>query len=171
MEYPDIEVLAKKIGVPATHTKDDGTTACTHSIINDPWQHPRSSPTLSSSPNRNTSSHLPENTLFPPGTKPLIAAFEGGVVGALGWSLLLQLAVSCHVLNPSSEKYFRRIKEAKFGQKIRHFQPEGPKRDADLAKGKEGPVAVDGWLAKSEGKFVFGDTVSYTDDVLAGWLI
>lgn len=169
MEYPDIEALAKKIGAPATGTKDDGTPAYTLPIINDP----NTGKVISDSfliAEYLDATYPNGNTLFPSGTKPLVEAFEGGVVGALGGILQLQLAISCPILNPPSEKYFRVTREAKFGQKIEEFSPEGPKRNADLAKGKEGLAAVDGWLAKSRGKFVLGDTVSYADGVLAGWL-
>jgi len=169
VEYPDIEDLAKKIGAPPTRTKDDGTPGYTLPIINDPNTGKVISDSFLIAEYLDTT-YPNGNTLFPPGTKPLIAAFEGGVIGALGGILLLQFAVSCYVLNPSSEEYFRRTREARFGRKIEEFSPEGPKRDADLAKGEEGLAAVDGWLAKSEGKFVLGDTVSYADGVLAGWL-
>ncbi|KAG9313020.1 hypothetical protein JVU11DRAFT_6459 [Chiua virens] len=170
VEYPDIEALAKKIGAPSTGTKDDGSPAYTLPIISDP----NTGKVVSDSfliavyldatyPNRGA-------TLFPAGTKPLIAAFESGIVGALGGLFPLQLAASCVVLNPPSEVYFRRTREASFGKKIEEFSPEGPTRQADVAKGREAFNAVDGWLAKSEGKFVLGNTVSYADGVLAGWL-
>lgn len=169
VEYPDIEALAQKIGAPATGTKSDGTPLYTLPIINDP----NTGKVIADSfliAEYLDATYPNGTTLFPSGTKPLVAAFEGGIVGALGGVLLLQLAVSCHALNPSSEKYFRRTREAAFGQKIEEFSPEGPKRDADIAKSKQGFDAVDGWLAKSEGKFVLGNTISYADCVLAGWL-
>ncbi|KAF8555991.1 hypothetical protein OG21DRAFT_1410007 [Imleria badia] len=169
VEYPDIEALAKKIGALPTSTRADGTPYYTLPIINDP----NTGKVIADSfliAEYLDATYPDGNTLFPPGTKPLVAAFEGGIVSALGGIGLLQLAVSCYVLNPSSAEYFRRTREAKFGQKIEEFSPEGPKRDADIAKGKEGFDAIDGWLAKSEGKFVLGDTISYADGVLAGWL-
>ncbi|KAG8220972.1 hypothetical protein J3R82DRAFT_2477 [Butyriboletus roseoflavus] len=169
VEYPDIESLAKKIGAPATGTKDDGTPAYTLPIINDP----NTGKVIADSfliAEYLDATYPNGNTLFPSGTKPLVEAFESSVVGAIGGILPLQLAISCFILNPPSEKYFRATREAKFGQKIEAFSPEGPKRDADLAKGKEGLAQVDNWLAKSDGKFVLGNTVSYADAVLAGWL-
>ena len=169
MEYPDIAALAKKIGAPPTATKDDGTPTYTLPIINDP----NTGKVIADSfliAEYLDAAYPNGTTLFPPGTKSLIAAFESGVVGAINGILLLQLAVSCHILNPPSGKYFRETREARFGLKIEEFSPEGPKRDADLAKAKEGLAAVDAWLAKSEGKFVLDDTISYADGVLAGWL-
>lgn len=170
VEYPDIEALAKKIGAPATGTKGDGTPLYTLPIINDP----------------NTGKVIADsfliaiyldatypngNTLFPHGTKPLIEAFESGIVGALNAVIPVQLATSCYILNPPSQAYFRVTREAMFGKKIEEFSPVGTKRDADLAKAKEALTAVDGWLAKSEGKFVLGNTASYADGILAGWFV
>ncbi|KIJ65619.1 hypothetical protein HYDPIDRAFT_110749 [Hydnomerulius pinastri MD-312] len=170
VEYPDIEALAKKIGAPPTGTKDDGSPSYTLPIINDP----NTKKVVSDSfiiAEYLDATYPGGNTLFPAGTKSLIEAFEAGVVGGLGGVLLLQLALSCYILNPSSEKYFRATREAKFGLKIEEFSPEGSKREADLAKGKEGLAAVDGWLAKNGGgKYVMGNTVSYADGILGGWL-
>ncbi|EGN96659.1 hypothetical protein SERLA73DRAFT_184766 [Serpula lacrymans var. lacrymans S7.3] len=85
--------------------------------------------------------------------------------------MLLQLAQSCGVLNPSSEKYFRETRESKFGIKIEEFSPVGAKRDADLAKGKEGLSTVHGWLSKNGGgKYILGSTVSYADGITGGWI-
>jgi glutathione S-transferase len=170
VEYPDIEALAKKIEAPATGTKDDGSPSYTLPIINDP----NTGKVVSDSfliAEYLDATYPGGNTLFPPGTKPLIEAFEAGVVGGIGAILPLQLALSCYILNPSSEKYFRATREAKFGKKIEEFSPAGTHRDADLAKGKEGLTAVDGWLSKNGGgKFVMGNTVSYADGILGAWL-
>jgi len=170
VEYPDIESLAKKIGAPATGTKGDGSPSYTLPIIQDP----NTGKVIADSfliAEYLDATYPTGNALFPAGTKPVIAAFESGIVNALGGLFMQQLALSCSILNPSSEAYFRRTREAQFGKKIEEFSPEGATRDADLAKGKEAFAAVDGWLAKSEGKFVLGNTVSYADGILAGWFI
>ncbi|KAF9240703.1 hypothetical protein BU15DRAFT_61367 [Melanogaster broomeanus] len=169
VEYPDIEALAKKIGAPSTGAKPDGTPLYTLPIINDP----NTGKVIADSfliAEYLDATYPNGNTLFPPGTKPLFASLESGVVGALGGILMLQLALSCYGLNPASEKYFRETREAAFGMKIEEFSPES-KREADLAKAKGDLAAVDGWLAKSDGKYVMGNTISYADGILAGWLI
>lgn len=170
VEYPDIEALAKKIGAPSTGTKGDGSPSYTLPIINDP----NTGKVISDSfliAEYLDATYPGGNTLFPPGTKALIEAFEGGFVGKIGPIFPLQLALSCSILNPSSEKYFRATRETTYGKKIEEFSPAGAQRDADLAKGKEGLAAVDGWLSKNGGKkFVMGDTISYADGILGGWL-
>ncbi|KAF8141568.1 hypothetical protein EV363DRAFT_25065 [Boletus edulis] len=169
VEFPDIEAVALKIGAPATGTKD-GKPTYTLPIINDP----NTGKIISDSfliAEYLDATYPGKPTLFPPGTKPLIAALESGIINALGGLFMMQFAVTYSILNPRSQEYFRRTREASFGKKIEEFSPVGPVRDADLAKGKAAFTTVDGWLAKSEGKFVLGDTISYADCVLAGWFI
>jgi glutathione S-transferase len=169
VEYPDIEALAKKIGAPPTRTKPDGSPMYTLPIINDP----NTGKVISDSfliAEYLDATYPGGNTLFPPGTKPLIASLEAGVRSAFGSIFLLQLGLSYYILNPASEKYFRATREAAFGMKIEEFCSES-KRAADLAKAEGDFAAMDGWLAKSDGKYVMGDTVSYADGILAGWMI
>lgn len=170
VEYPDIEALAKKIGAPPTGAKADGCPSYTLPIINDP----NTGKVVSDSfliAEYLDATYPSGTTLFPPGTKPLMAALEAGVIGAIGSIFPYQLASSCYILNPSSEKYFRATREASYGKKIEEFSPAGAQRDADWAKAKEGLVAVDGWLSKNGGgKFVMGNTVTYADGILGAWL-
>ncbi|KAG0709315.1 hypothetical protein DFH29DRAFT_986687 [Suillus ampliporus] len=146
-----------------TGTKDDGSPSYTLPIINDP----NTGKVVADSfliAEYLDATYPGGNTLFPPGTKPLIAAFEAGVIGGIGSILPLQLALSCYILNPSSEKYFRATREAAFGKKIEDVTD-------DWAKGKKGIAAIDGWLSNNGGgKFVMGNTVSYADGILGGWL-
>ena len=168
VEFPDIEPLAKKIGAAPT-ILTDGTPAYSVPIISDP----NTGKVISDSfliAEYLDATYPDGRTLFPPGTKPLFAAFESGILDALKGVFMAQLVASYNIMNPSSQEYFRRTREARFGQKIEEFSPMGPKRDADVAKGKAGFDVVDGWLSKSEGKFVFGDTISYADGILAAWL-
>jgi len=168
VEFPDIESKAKEIGALPTRTKADGTPVYTLPIINDP----NTGKVISDSfliAEYLDATYPDRPTLFPTGTKPLVAAFESGILNALGGVLMLQIATSFSILHPSSKVYFRRTREATFGKKIEEFAPAS-QRDADVAKTKEGFAKVDQWLAKSEGKFVLGNTVSYADCVLAGWL-
>ena len=170
MEFPDIEALAKRIGAPPCSYGSDGTPNYTVPIISDP----NTGKVVSDSfliAEYLDATYPGEKVLFPPGTKPLVAAFEAGVVNAMSGLFPVQLTATCGILNPSSEAYFRRTREPMFGRKVEEFSSEGPQRDADVAKGKAAFDAVDGWLAKSEGKFVLGDSISYADAVLGGWFV
>ncbi|KAG2136182.1 hypothetical protein BD769DRAFT_1626939 [Suillus cothurnatus] len=157
VEYPDIEALAKKIGAPPTSTNADGSPLYTLPMINDP----------------NTGKVVADSFLI---AEYLDATYPrwnylAGVIGGLGSIFLHQLAISCYILNPSSEKYFRATREANYGRKIEEFSPAGAQREADWAKTKEGLVAVDGWLSKNGGgKFVMGDNITYADGILGGWM-
>ena len=168
VEGPGIEALAKKIGAAPT-IMADGTPGYTVPIISDP----NTGKVISDSfciAEYLDATYPDGRTLFPPGTKPLLAAFESGIVNALKGVIMAQLVATYNILNPSAQEYFRRTREARFGRKIEEFSPVGPKRDADVAEGKAGFDAVDGWLSKSEGEFVLGDTISYADGILAAWL-
>ena len=167
VEYPDIEAIAKKIGAPPT-VMTDGTPGYAVPIISDP----NTGKVISDSfliAEYLDATYPNGKTLFPSGTKPLLAAFESGIINALSGVFLLLLIATYDILNPSSKVYFKRTREDRFGKKLEEFSPAG-KRDADVAKGKVGLDTVDGWLAKSEGKFVLGDTISYADGILSGWL-
>ena len=169
MELPDIEALAKKIGAAPT-IRSDGTPGYSVPIISDS----NTGKVISDSfviAEYLDATYPNGKILFPPGTKPLFAAFESGVFNGMKEVAMPQLAASYNIMNPSSQEHFRRVREAKYGQKVEEFSPVGPKRDADVAKGKVGFDAIDGWLSKSEGKFVLGDTVSYADGILAAWLV
>jgi len=169
VEYQDIEALAEKLGASPTRTKSDGTPMYTLPIISDP----NTGKVLSDSflIAEYLDATYPEgNTLFPRGSKPLIAAFESAIMAALGAIIPAQFAITYAIINPASKEHFRRTKEARVGRKLEEFSPVGPKRDSDLAKFKGALAAVDGWLSKSDGKFVLGNTISFADCVLAGLL-
>jgi len=168
VEFPDIEALAKKIGALPTRTKAEGLPIYTLPIINDP----NTGKVISDSfliAEYLDATYPDRPTLFPAGTKSLVAAFESGIVDAFIGVQMVQISVSFSILNPSSKEYFRRTREVRFGKKVEEFSPAS-QRDADVVKAKEGFAKVDEWLAKSEGKFVLGNTVSYADCVLAGRL-
>ncbi|KAH7909189.1 hypothetical protein BJ138DRAFT_1155859, partial [Hygrophoropsis aurantiaca] len=170
IEYCDIEALALKIGAIPTDVKPDGKPLYTLPIIQDPNTGKVIADSFA------IAEYLDETypnapTLFPRGSKALFAAFEGGIVNALGPIGRLQLALICPLLNGPSEKYYRPSREAMFGMKIEEFSPIGEKRDGDLAKFKASLASVYEWLAKSNGEYVMDDTVSYADAILNGWLI
>lgn len=170
MEFPDIEAVAKEIGAAPTRFQEDGTPTYTVPIIRDP----NTGKVVSDSfiiAEYLDATYPGEPALFPRDTKPLMAAFESGILNALKPLFLLQVSLSNFILNPASEKFFRTTREARFGKPIEEFSPVGPQRNADLANTKEAFASVVEWLKKSEGKFVLGDTVSYADAILAGWLV
>jgi glutathione S-transferase len=75
-------------------------------------------------------------------------------------------------LNPRSESYFRSTREATLGGKLEEIRPAGPKRDEGLKDLKAQLDMLNGLLDKSgsEKTFVVGDTISFADHVLGGWL-
>jgi glutathione S-transferase len=75
-------------------------------------------------------------------------------------------------LNPRSEAYFRSTREASLGEKLEDVRPPGPKRERGFKGLKTQLDMLNGFLDNiGSGKpFVMGDTLSFADCVLGGWL-
>jgi glutathione S-transferase len=76
-------------------------------------------------------------------------------------------------LNTGSQTYFRSTREVLIGGKLEDLRPPGPKRDEGFKDLKARLDMLSGLLDKSSsGKpFVMGDTLSFADYVLGGWLL
>ena len=110
--------------------------------------------------------------MFPNHTHGLQAIFDGAFVdSALGSVFQFILPATCPTLNPTSEAYFRRTREATFGKPLEDVVPKGDAGVAEWAKFKDGLAKVDTWFAKSGGPFLMGSTVSWADLDVAAWLI
>lgn len=111
--------------------------------------------------------------LFPRGTLALQHAFSKAHADTLDGLWEIILPASNAKLNPPSQEYFRRTREAFFGAKLEELSPPGPTREKHWAQVKRGFDVVNGWLEKNEqGKtFVMGDTISYADIVIVSFLI
>ena len=73
-----------------------------------------------------------------------------------------------------SEEYYRRAREATpFGRKLEEVVPVGAERAAEWAKFRDGMSKIDECLGKtdSKGPFVMGDTISWADFFLSGYLM
>ena len=72
-----------------------------------------------------------------------------------------------------SEEYYRRARELTFGQKLEEMVPVGAERAAQWAKFRDGMSKIDECLGKtdSKGPFVMGDTISWADFFLSGYLM
>ena len=85
---------------------------------------------------------------------------------------ILIVATTNKQLNPYSEKYFRRTREALLGGKLEEIRPAGPKREQGFKKFKAGLDELSAFMDKNgEGKlFVMGDTISFADFLIGSWL-
>jgi glutathione S-transferase len=114
--------------------------------------------------------------LFPPGTRALQYAFMDAHVSVLSGSLWqFAMPATNMILNPRSEEYYRRTREAFLfgGRKLEDVVPKGEEREIEWAKVREGHSKFDGWLQKGdgEGPYLLGNTICFSDFVLAAFIM
>jgi hypothetical protein len=79
------------------------------------------------------------------------------------------LPITCANLNPVSEVYYRRTREARYGKRVEELSPIGLQREEHWKRLQEAFGVVASLL---EGKkFVLGDTISFTDVTIASWVL
>lgn len=176
VEYPDIEALCKKIGADSTTTHADGSPYYTLPAIFDP--NTSTGVADSAAIVRYLDKTYPETPrLIYPETDALQRvfdfAFEGLIVPKLG---VFMIPLSNSQLNPSSEAYFRRTREAKSGKKLEEWSPAGSELQREHWAALEAALGkLAGFYASGqdgqETVFVMGDRVSYADFIVAGWLV
>ena len=173
VEYPDIEHTLKRLGAPPTGKKPDGSDAYTLPAIYDDSTGRYISDSLK------IAEYLDETypdtpRLFPPGTRAAIELlqfhFSQTVAGPL---FRLVISPTCVNLNPRSEEYFRRTREATFKCKIEEISPAGPKRDEGWAKVKEGLSTLDQLLSTNgkDAQSYLENTFSFADAIVVSYLL
>ncbi|PPQ76771.1 hypothetical protein CVT26_001944 [Gymnopilus dilepis] len=170
VEYPDIEPHCIKYGIEPTSNKPDGTPFYTLPAIHDP------STGIYLSDSFKIAEYLdktyPDTPLIlPNNTHSLQIAFSDAFTSKLDalWAFILPVANTR--LNPASEVFFRRTREAAFGKKLEDVIPTGEEGAAQWAKFKAALGDADRWYAKSPGPFLLGDKPSWGDFVAAGYAI
>ncbi|KIM41198.1 hypothetical protein M413DRAFT_445896 [Hebeloma cylindrosporum] len=167
VEYPDIEPLCKKLGIPPS-SKDYYTLPAIHD--------PSTGVYISDSIRiaeylERTYPDTPQ--VFPHNTLPLQDAFVVAFAGNLTalWNFIIPAI--CDKLSPRSEEYFRRTREKSFGKAMEDIVPKGEVAVAEWAKFKEGMGKIDAWYAKNRGKgpFLLGETPSWGDIVIASYFL
>ncbi|KAL0961168.1 hypothetical protein HGRIS_006140 [Hohenbuehelia grisea] len=170
VEYPDIEKVSKEIGAAPTSTKADGQPRYTLPAIHDP----ATGTTLSDGPTiaAYLDAQYPDTpTLLPAGTAALQAAFNYAFSGGLGGIGNFVRPTVYTILNPRSQEYFRRTREQLFGKRLEDVAPVGEAREREWEKIKADFDRMDGWILKSGGEFVMGNTISWADITIASTLI
>lgn len=171
VEYPDIEDLCKKIGAPAIDKKADGRPHYTLPVIFDP------STGLAITDSFLIAQYLDKQypdtpKLLPQGTEVLQHAFFAAMRPNMDAIWQFSLPKTNSLLNSKSEVYFRRTREKMFGKALEDLFPEGEGREVQWARLRDGYGVIDGWFRyATEGPYVMGKTVTFTDFVLAGYLV
>ncbi|KAF8633126.1 hypothetical protein AX15_001506 [Amanita polypyramis BW_CC] len=76
-----------------------------------------------------------------------------------------------NMLNPASQEYFRRTREAFFGRKLEEMTPVGKEREEIWSEIKKAFDIIDGWMQRNGGPYVRGEQVSFVDFALGSSLI
>ncbi|KAH0585732.1 hypothetical protein J132_04283 [Termitomyces sp. J132] len=171
VEYPDIAPMSKKMGFRPTAMHGDNPYYSLPAIYD-----PNNTTSLSDS--ALIAEYLDKaypNTpkLFPPGSHALQYAF----IDALDMKLETIRAFAYHasyaILNPSSQEYFRRTREASFGKPLEDIAPKGERAVEEWAKVKAAFDVIDGWLEKEKenGSYILGQEPVFVDFVLAAYLL
>lgn len=112
--------------------------------------------------------------LFPFSTKAAIATLDYLFMTTAGTPLSsLMLPSSCLSLNPRSEEYFRKTREESYKKKLEEFSPAGPVREKFWSEVEQ----VFTHLAHiydrngADKPFFLGDTFSYAECIIAGFLM
>jgi glutathione S-transferase len=171
IEYPDIEPHSKSLGLKPTGKKPDGTPFYTLPAIHDPSTGTYLSDSFL------IAEYLEETypttpRIFPHGTRSLQHAFQfafGERLAAVRPFILP--SVLPKLGTQRSEEYFRRTKELALGRPL--VVPEGAERAEQWAKFRDSMSKVDECLAKADtkGPFVMGDTISWADFFISGFLM
>jgi len=174
VEFPDIEPLCKKLGIPPTSKTADGSDHFTLPAIHDPSTGVYiSDSVLIAEYLEKTYPDTPQ--IFPHNTFALQAAFTeafGNNFSAL-WNFIVPATYA--ILTPRSQEYYRRTREKSFGKALEDIAPKGEAAVAEWAKFRDGLGKVDAWYAKNggQGPFLLGENPlsrRITIDMLLTWV-
>lgn len=172
IHYPDIEAFCLKIGAKASDVKQDGRPHYTLPVIYDP----STKLVISDSPVivQYLDKQYPNTPkLFPYGTQGLIYAFGAASGPPIGHNIYRLLVFGVwKILEPASQPYFRATRELTFGAKLEDIVPSYGEEKAWKAL-EDGFQLVSSWYdANAEGSlFIFGDSITFADVIIAGRLI
>ncbi|KAF5345756.1 hypothetical protein D9758_011899 [Tetrapyrgos nigripes] len=166
IEYPDIAQEMQKLGIAPTSQRD-GKPHYTLPAIWDPKTKRGISDALLIA--KYLDDTYPDKpTLFPPRARTVQAPWNDLV----DWPHLLPLLpfllpATLWILNPASDPYFRR----KSSVSMEELSPRGEKKTTEWKKIEEGFDMMDQqWFEKGD-SFIMGDTVTFADFALGGYLI
>ena len=174
MEYPDIVATMKKIGGAPTSKTPDGRDKYTLPAIHDSATGEVVTDSIRIAEYLdNTYPNPLQAPLFPIGGRGAVYLYDNFFMQTVFPTLIpIVLPAACIAFNPPSEDYLRKSLEPMLGAKMEELSPPGQKRDADWHKVRE----AFGKLAEIYDKngrskyFFFGDSFSYADAIVVGFL-
>ena len=170
IEYPDIEPHSKNLGIKPTGKKPDGSPLYTLPAIHDPSTGTFLAESFLIA--EYLEETYPTPSIFPQGTKSLQHAFQFSFEQIFAQIRPFILpSIIPKLVTQRSQEYFRRTKEISLGRPL--VVPVGAERAEQWAKFRDGMNKIDGCFAKTDtkGLFVMGDTISWADFFISGYLI
>jgi glutathione S-transferase len=170
VEYPDIEALCISIGAPPTGAKASGEPHYTLPVIHDRYTGAVVADSLAIA--RYLDEAFPSApTLVPTGTSALHAAFEDAFESTMVRALIpAMIADNGSLLGARSADYWRRTREARYGQRLEEICPEGETRNKQWKIVQRAFTDIASWSRFEQDTFVMGDFISWADIVVAAWL-
>ncbi|KAF8990472.1 hypothetical protein BDQ17DRAFT_1402009 [Cyathus striatus] len=172
IEYPDIEAVSKKLSIHPTDYQEDGSPYYTLPAIYD------SSTGVVLANSFDIAKYLdvtyPETRpVLPEGTQGLQNAFITAfstIIPPVRPFILPKIAA---VLSPRSEEYYTRTRTIWFGKNLQDIVPQGGEREQEWGKFQKNLSKASEWFENNGGKgpYLMGDTISFADFVLAGYLL
>lgn len=171
VEYPDIASVSKKMGFLPTAMHGDNPYYSLPAIYDPNSSTPLSDSALIAEYLDKAYPDTPK--LFPPGSHALQYAFIDALSSKLQPIWAFALPASHAILNPLSQEYFRRTREAQFGKPLEDVIPKGEAAVEEWMKIKAAFDAVYGWLEKGKenGPYFLGKEPAFVDIVIASHLI
>ncbi|KAK7043041.1 hypothetical protein VNI00_008779 [Paramarasmius palmivorus] len=168
IEFPDIESTCKKLGVPPTATRRDGSPWYTLPAIYDP------STGVALSESVRIAEYLDKQypdtpKVIPSGTSALLAAFNEAFMAKLGSAFQFLLPKLPGILNADSAAFVTRTRTAEIGMPFAEFYPKPEAKEGEWKKVLKDLSAVAAWPAEGD-KWFMGDNISYADLIVAGWV-
>ncbi|KAJ3561973.1 hypothetical protein NP233_g9861 [Leucocoprinus birnbaumii] len=168
-EYPYLEPEFKKLGIPPSSKKPDGTPFYTSpSIIDNETKTPVTDSYKITEYLDETYPDTPR--VIPKGSEALQAAFYDHFWQLMGPIFPILLPTALDILNPVSAEYFDRTRSAYFGKPLKEMAPQGDERKEVWKKVEKSFETLDGWLNKSVGPFFMGNTITFADFTVAAML-
>ncbi|THU90805.1 hypothetical protein K435DRAFT_249049 [Dendrothele bispora CBS 962.96] len=175
VEYPDVASTLKAAGIAPhpTTRKPDGSPMYTLPVIVDPNTGTSVSDSLLIADYLDKT-YPDKPILIPAGTRALHEAFLDALTPNFYPTMRFSMLKICEILNPRSEAYIREARKNDVlkmlnAASIEDVYPKGDEAEVEWKKFEEGMKNVAKWMDSND-RFVMGDTISFADFVLGGFL-
>ncbi|EIW74584.1 hypothetical protein CONPUDRAFT_113118 [Coniophora puteana RWD-64-598 SS2] len=169
VEYPDIAPKMQQLGADPVTTDPNRQVKYTLPVIYDPNQSRFVTDSFKIAEYLEETYPDPERPLFPHGSVVLAAGFENAFDSCIDGAHYWVLCDVPSMLNPRSAQYFLKTRSEwlKVDKLIDISSPGSEQRTKHENVMRKGLGLFEGWMKKSKGKWIMGDTFSFADIAIA----